>query len=122
MSTFINSNKSVRPRTVNATGLVRDQEEALYVCPNNCRAHMNLLYITNTGAASTDIAVEWDRADGSHFHILGGRNISSTEFIQWSGAYIVLEPGDTIKFTPSGSNDPHVDVMATVEETFVPVG
>lgn len=122
MATFINSNKSVRPRTVNTTGLVRDQEETLYVCPNNCRAQMNLLYVTNTGAASTDIAVEWYRADGSHVHILGGRNISSAEFIQWSGAYIVLEPGDTIKFTPSGSNNPHVDVMATVEETFVPVG
>jgi len=122
MSTFINSNKNVRPRTVNNTGLVRDQEETLYVCPNNCRAHMNLLYVTNTGAASTDISVEWVRADGSHVHILGARNISSTEFIQWSGAYIVLEPGDIITFTPSGSNDPHVDVMATVEETFVPVG
>jgi len=83
---------------------------------------MNLLYVTNTGAASTDISVEWVRADGSHVHILGARNISSTEFIQWSGAYIVLEPGDIITFTPSGSNDPHVDVMATVEETFVPVG
>ena len=122
MSTFINSNKNVRPRTVNNTGLVRDQEETLYVCPNNCRAHMNLLYVTNTGAASTDISVEWVRADGSHVHILGGKNISSSEFIQWSGAYIVLEPGDIITFTPSGSNDPHVDVMATVEETFVPVG
>lgn len=122
MSTLINSNKSVRPRTVNATGLVRDQEETLYVCPANCRSHMNLLYVTNTGGASTDVDVEFNRADGSHVHILGSKNISSSEFIQWSGAYIVLEPGDTITFTPSGNNNPHVDVMATVEEFFVPVG
>ena len=119
---YANSSKSIRPRTVNATGLVRDQEETLYVCPANSRAYMNLLYVTNTGAASTDIDVEWNRADGSHVHILGGRNISSTEFIQWSGAYIVFESGDTLTFTPSGSNDPHVDVMATVEEVFIPVG
>jgi hypothetical protein len=119
---IINTSKIVRPRTVNKTGLVRDQEETLYTCPNNCRSHMVLLYVTNTGAASTDVDIEWDRADGSHVHILGSKNISSSEFIQWSGSYIVLEPGDTVKFTPSGSNDPHVDVMCTVEETFIPVG
>lgn len=122
MSTSINSNKSVRPRTVNATGLVRDQEETLYVCPSNCRSHMNLLYVTNTGGASTDVDVEFNRADGSHVHILGSKNISASEFVQWSGAYIVIEPGDTITFIPSGNNSPHVDVMATVEEFFLPVG
>ncbi len=122
MSTMINSSRSTRPRTVNATGLVRDQEENLYVCPPNCRAHMNFLYVTNTGGNTTDIDVEFNRADGSHAHILGSKNISSSDFIQWSGAYIVLEPGDTITFTPSGNNSPHVDVMATVEEFFVPVG
>ena len=120
--TQINSSKSTRPRTVNATGLVRDQEETLYVCPANCRAHMNLLYLTNTGAASTDIDVEWNRANGSHVHILGGRNLNSAEFIQWNGRYIVFEPGDTLTFTPSGSNDPHVDVLATVEEFFILIG
>jgi len=83
---------------------------------------MNLLYITNTGAASTDVDIEWVRTDGSHLHILGGKNISSSEFIQWSGGYIVFEPGDTLIFTPSGSNDPHVDVLATVEEFFILAG
>jgi hypothetical protein len=83
---------------------------------------MNLLYVTNTGPASTDVNIEWNRADGSHVHIIGGKNISAADFIQWSGAYIVFEPGDTLTFIPSGANDPHVDVMATVEEFFVPVG
>jgi len=83
---------------------------------------MNLLYVTNTGGASTDVDVEFNRADGSHVHILGSKNISASEFVQWSGAYIVIEPGDTITFIPSGNNSPHVDVMATVEEFFLPVG
>jgi hypothetical protein len=119
---MINTSRSARARTVNKTGLVRDQEEVLYTCPPNCSSHMVLLYVTNTGPASTDIDIEFNRADGSHVHIIGGRNISSTEFIQWSGSYIVLESGDTIKFTPYGSNDPHVDVMCTVEEFMRPVG
>jgi hypothetical protein len=83
---------------------------------------MVLLYVTNTGATTTDIDVEWNRADGSHVHIIGSKNLSSSEFVQWSGSYIVLEPGDTITFIPSGSNNPHIDVMCTVEETFIPVG
>jgi hypothetical protein len=119
---MINTGRSTRPRTVNATGLVRDQVETLYTCPPNCRSHMVLLYGSNTGAASTDLAVEFNRVNGSHVHILGARNINSNEFIQWSGSYIVLEAGDTVTFTPSGSNDPHVDLMATVEEFFTPTG
>ena len=119
---MINTSRSARARTVNKTGLVRDQEETLYTCPPNCSSHMVLLYVTNTGAASTDIDIEFDRADGSHVHIIGGKNISSTEFIQWSGSYIVLESGDTVKFTPSGSDNPHVDVMCTVEEFINPFG
>jgi hypothetical protein len=122
MSTNINTPKSTRPRTVHAVGTVRDQEETLYVCPNNCRSHMNLLYITNTGGASTDVTVEWYRNDGTTLHILGSRNINDADFIQWSGAYLVFEPGEECRFTPTGNNNPHVDVLATVEEFFVPIG
>jgi len=111
-----------RMRTLNATGLVKDQEETLYTCPANCRAHMSLLYINNTGGATTDVDIDWDRADGSHAHIIENKNLSASEYIQWSGATIVLEPGDEMKFTPKGNNSPHVDVFCTVEEFFTVPG
>ena len=67
------------------------------------------------------VDVQWDRADSTHAHILGGKNMSAGEYIQLSDGYIVLEPGDAIKVTVTGST-PHVDLFATVEEFFVPVG
>jgi len=118
----VNTAKSVRTRTVNASGEVKDQEEVLYTCPNNCRSHMTLLYVTNVGGATTDVSIDWYRADSSVVHILGAKNISSSEYIQWSGAYIVFEPGDEMRFTPTGNNNPDVSVLATVEEFFIPVG
>ena len=107
-----------RDKTYNVTCTTEDAEYVLYTCPAACRAKMNLLYVTNTGSASTDLSIEWDRADGSHAHILGAKNISSTDFIQWSNGYIVFEPGDRLLVTPSGASTPHVDALCTVEEVF----
>ena len=79
---------------------------------------MNLLYLTNSNG-TTSVNVEWDRADGTHTHILGGKNLSTGEYIQWSGAYIVLEPGDSVKVTATVSGTPHIDILCTVEEYFL---
>ena len=122
MATFNNVAKNSRARTVNARGTVQDQQEVLYTCPANCRAHMSLLYVHNGGGGSTDVDVHWYRADESIFYIIEGKNMSASDFIQWSGAFIVLEPGDEMRFTPSGNSTPIVDAMATVEEFFIPVG
>ena len=98
----------------------------LYTCPANCKSHMSLLYITNSGTAASDIKVEWYRASQTETHnILAGKNLTVGEYIQWSDAFIVLEAGDQIKFTPSatgGGAAPHIDCFCTVEEFFVPVG
>jgi hypothetical protein len=107
-----------RAKTYNVTCTVSGQEYTLYTCPDNCRAHMNLLYLTNSGGTTT-VDVEWNRADGSHMHILGGKNLSSGDFIQWSDAYIVLEPGETMTVTATASS-PHLDLLCTVEEYFLP--
>lgn len=109
-----------RAKTYNVSCLVRDQEYTLYTCPDNCRAHMNLLYVSNGNGGSPTINIEWNRADGSHAHILGDKSLSSAEFIQWSQAYIVFEAGDNITAVASGMNGPHVDVLCTVEEYFLP--
>ena len=115
-----NISKSTRVRTVNVTAEVDEQEYTLYTCPANCRAMMSLLFLANTGGNVT-VNVEWDRADGSHAHILGGKNLTTGEFIQLSDGYIVLEAGDAVHVTADGST-PHVDFLATVEEIFIPVG
>jgi len=98
----------------------------LYTCPANARSHMSLLYITNSGTAASDIAIEWYRASQTETHnIIAGKNLSVGDFIKYDGSFIVLEEGDQIKFTPSatgGGSPPHIDCFCTVEEFFVPVG
>lgn len=107
-----------RAKTYNVTCTVSGQVYTLYTCPDNCRARMNLLYISNSDGTTT-ANVEWERADGTHVHILGGKNLSSGEFIQWSDAYIVFEPGDSMTVT-AVAGSPHLDAMCTVEEYFSP--
>jgi hypothetical protein len=81
---------------------------------------MSLLFVSNVSGNVT-VDVEWNRADGSHIHILGGKNMTAGEYLQLSDGYIVFEAGDVLNVTATGST-PHVDVFATVEEFFVPVG
>ena len=97
----------------------------LYTCPANAKAHMNLLFITNAAAAASDVDVKWYRAaDTTSYFIIGGKNLSQGEFIQFDGgAFIVLEAGDYITIEPSntsGGGSPVIDVFCTVEEFFNP--
>lgn len=98
----------------------------LYTCPANAKAHMSLLYITNSGTAASDIKIEWYRASQTETHnIIAGKNLTVGDFIKYDGSFIVLEEGDQIKFTSSstgGGSAPHLDCLCTVEEFFVPVG
>jgi len=98
----------------------------LYTCPANAKAHISLLYITNSGTAASNIEIQWYRASQAETHsIIAGKNLSVGEFINYTGGFFVLEEGDIIKFKPSstaGGASPHIDCLCTVEEFFNPVG
>ena len=108
-----------KSKTYNVACIVRDQVYTLYTCPQNCRAHMHLLYIANASTTTPAITVEWERANGSHMHIIGDKNMTAGETIQWSNSYIVFEAGDTMTATASAHASPHIDVLCTVEEFFL---
>ena len=112
--------KNTRVRTVNVEATVDEQVYTLYTCPANCRAMMSLLFLTNVGG-NVNVDVEWERTDGSHAHIVGGKNLTTGELVQFSDGYLVFEPGDYMTVVADGTN-PHVDFLATVEEIFLPVG
>jgi len=107
-----------RMKTVNITATTSAQEETLYTCPSNCRAHVSMLMVTNV-TGTTTVDVQFHRsADSSIAHILGGKNLGAGEYVLFTGAEMVMESGDHITMTPTGSG-PQVDLMATVEEFFV---
>ena len=129
----INTNKNSRFRTVNVQADTTGTEETVYTCPSNCRAMVELLYISNVSSGNATVDVEFNRndtvtdngtgqANASHMHILGSKNMASGDFIQFDEGFIVLEPEDTITITATGSGTIHVDAMVTVEEFFLPVG
>lgn len=113
--------KNYREKSVIIACTTSAQRETLYECPPNCRARVPLVFITNVNG-TVSIAFEWYRAaETTYYYIIGGKNLSTGEFIQLSDGYIVLEPGDKLEVTPTGST-PQVDVLCTVEEIFIPVG
>jgi hypothetical protein len=113
-----------RKITVNVECDTDGVEETLYTCPSNCRAHASMMHVVNTGgnvsvdvALNRSIATQTKLSVDAHAHILGGKNMTTGEYIQFTGGEMVMEPGDTINVTADGST-PHVDAMMTIEEFF----
>ena len=128
MSVSNNVTTKSRFKTVNLRCDTDEQEETLYTCPANCRSHMSMLHLVNAGGTVT-VDVEFNRSSATQsalgvdasVHILGGKNMSTGDYIQFLGAVMVMEPGDTVTVTADGST-PTVDVLATLEEFFVTPG
>jgi len=106
-----------RMKTVGTECGTEDLQVTVYTCPNNCRSHVLMLFVSNSGG-NTTVDVEFDRADGTHIHILGGKNMVTGDYVQFTGGEMIMEPGDVIHCTPSGNASPHIDIMLTVEEFF----
>jgi hypothetical protein len=88
----------------------------LYTCPLNCRAKIPLVFFTNAGGNNT-VSLKWYRkADNVAYFIIGGKNMSTGEFVQLSNAYIVLEPEDRLEIVLGSSG--LVDALCTAEELF----
>ena len=102
----------------------RDEEVTVYTCPANSVAYLSLLFLVNNDNSNTsDHSVDLYRAlDDETYHILTAKNLNSADIFQFSGAFIVLEPGDLMKATVSGNSTPHSEIIITVEEVFLPNG
>ena len=88
----------------------------LYTCPLNCRAKIPLVFIANAGGNNT-VTLKWYRkAQNLSFFIQGGKNLGLGESIQFSGAYIVLDPEDRLEVAITAVGI--IDALCTVEEMF----
>jgi hypothetical protein len=117
----MNINKGFREKTPIISCTVDEQREILYTCPSNCRARVPLVYIVNANGTVSIVFELYKAATDTHFFIIAGKNLGTGESLQLSDGYIVLEPGDKLEVTPTGST-PIVDALCTVEEIFIPVG
>lgn len=113
--------KEIRARTPIIKCTVADTRTTFYTCPPNCRARIPLVYIVNANGSVSITFEIYKAATGTHFYIIAGKNFSAGEFLQLSDSYIVLEPGDKLEITCTGSTI-DVDALCTAEEMFIPVG
>lgn len=95
--------------------------EDVYTCPDHCTAEVTFIHVVNGGSGNVDVDVEWYvAADSYTSHFLHGKNVSSSDYINFKDIDLVLQPGDIIKVTPATAG--HLDTILTVTETFIPVG
>ena len=95
--------------------------ETVYTCPANCVAEITFIHIVNGGGSTNTVEVEWYVfADTYTSHFLKGKSINAGDYVTFSEIDLVLQSGDEIRVTPSGSG--HIDTILTVTETFVPIG
>jgi hypothetical protein len=119
---MFNIAKNTRVITNSVICDTEDEVVTLYTCPANARGMMNLLFLSNSNG-NTDVSVLWVRQNGAQsISVLGGKNVASGEYLQFSDGYIVFEAGDYMTVTASGNSSPDIHALATIEEIFVPVG
>ena len=120
---MINTNKNSRFRTVNKEAGTTGQEVTLYTCPSNCRTVANSLWVSNSSTGNADVDLKFTRADttsnSQHMNLLVSKTMATGDHLTFPDDKFILEPSDTIKFTATGSNTIHVDLMVTVEEFFL---
>lgn len=120
--TLVSQGKPARTISKGVSCETEDQLEDLYTCPDNCRAEVTMLFVVNANGNTTVNAYWYDSSATASYSILGGKNMTSGEYILLTGATLVLEPGDKIRVMPTGNSTPNIDAMCTVTETFVPIG
>lgn len=113
--------KSMRARTPITKCTVSATRTVFYTCPPNSVAHIPLVYIVNANGTVSITFEIYKAASDTHFFIIAGKNLALGETIQLSESYIVLEPGDKLVITCTGSTV-NVDALCTAEEMFIPVG
>ena len=132
--TLVSQGKNARTRSYWADVKLDSTLYDLYTCPANCRAEVSMLHVVNANG-NTSVYLYWDvpaenvppalqatYPTGYKSNIIGGKNLSSGEYVLLTGATLVLQPGDKIQVKSVGASPPHVDALCTVTETFVPVG
>lgn len=81
--------------------------DLMYTVPKGYRAAWTLLYAINNTASAKNFSASWhDASTGSTIHIFDSYPLSAKNYIMFdSGAWVMLEEGDTITLTAeAGSN------------------
>jgi hypothetical protein len=95
--------------------------EDVYTCPPNCVAEVTFIHVVNGGNSTRTVVLAWYVAADDYTSLfLSDKSLASNAYVTFSDIDLVLQAGDKIKVTPSGTG--HIDTIITATETFIPVG
>lgn len=117
---LVSQGKPSRVKSQQVSCTVSATEYVLYTCPANCVAEMSMLLLT--GVTGTPSVIVFWNTNGDKVHILGGKNIGVGEYVLFTGATLVLQPGETLSVKGTSGSAIHLDAICTVTETFIPIG
>ena len=114
--------KEYRQQSFNIDVKVSNTTYDLYTCPANNRSEITMLLIVNASGNTTVNMYWYDSSKSYTSNLLGGKNMTSGEYILHSPFSLILEPGDKLQVRASGTDPIHIDAICTVHEKFVPLG
>ena len=117
---IVSQGKPSRVKSQQVSCIVSGTEYTLYTCPANCAAEVSMLLLV--GVTGTPSVKAFWNTGGDQVHILGGKNIAAGEFVLFTGATLVLQPGETLSVKGTSGSAIHLDAICTVTETFIPIG
>ena len=118
--TLLAPGKAARMRSVYGHNTGTTVED-VYTCPANCVAEITFIHVVNGGGSTNTVDLKWYvAADTYASGFLTGKSLTAKEYVTFNNIDLVLQPGDKIQVTPTGSG--HIDTILTVTETFQPVG
>lgn len=88
-------------------------KDTLYTVPVKNTGLWQLAYVISTGGTNTPSVFWYDASADTEYLILSGKNLGAGEFVLLSEAEVVLQEGDQLRVSQTGTNS--VTYIFTVE-------
>ena len=88
-------------------------EETLYTIPVKNTGLWQLAYVISTAGTNTPSVFWYDASEDTEYLILSGKNLGAGEFVLLSEAEVVLQEGDQLRVSQSGTSS--ITYVFTVE-------
>jgi hypothetical protein len=88
-------------------------KETLYTVPVKNTGLWQLAYVISTGGTNTPSVYWYDSSTTNEYVVLSGKNLGAGDFVLLSDAEVVLQEGDEIRISQSGTSS--VTYIFTVE-------
>ena len=88
-------------------------KDTLYTIPVKNAGLWQMAYVISTGGTNTPSVYWYDASANAEYLVLSGKNLSAGEFVLLNQAEVVLQEGDQIRISQSGTSS--VTYIFTIE-------